>query len=58
MPDDVGGAFDGGGSVRWQVITREDDGSIVDVRGNKFKVVEEYHNGGKGRKNRGIDKQH
>ena len=27
MPDDIGGVFDGGGSVRWTVVTAEDDGS-------------------------------
>jgi len=57
MPDDVGGVFDGGGSVRWEVITTDDDGDVLDVRGRKLKVVEEtYH--GKGRRNGGVDKQH
>ena len=58
MPDDIGGVFDGGGSVRWEVTTSEDDGTIVDVKGNRYKVVEEYHNGDKGRRNRGVDKDH
>jgi hypothetical protein len=57
MPDDVGGTFDGGGSVRWEVVTVDDDGEVMDVRGRKFKVVEEtYHD--KGRRNSGVDKHH
>ena len=52
-----GGDFDGGGSVRWEVITYEDDGQGMDVKGNKKKVVEEPF-GGKGRRNGGCDKHH
>ena len=52
-----GGDFDGGGSVRWEIVTYDDDGQGLDVRGKKMKVVEEPF-GGKGRRNRGADKHH
>jgi hypothetical protein len=52
---DQGGDFSGGGSVRWEVVTADDDGEVLDVRGRKMKVVEEtYHD--KGRRNRGVDR--
>ena len=44
MPDDVEGSFDGGGSVRWQVVVEEDDGgqseSVPVGAGRKSKGVE------------------
>jgi hypothetical protein len=52
-----GGDFSGDGSVRWEIVTSEDDGERLDVKGTKMKVVEEvYH--GKGRRNAGVDKHH
>ena len=46
MPDDVEGSFDGGGSVRWQVVVEEDDGA-------QSESVPE----GAGRKSKGADKK-
>ena len=57
MPDDVGGTFDGGGSVRWEVVTVDDDGEVMDVKGRKLKVVEETYRD-RGRRNGGVDKRH
>jgi len=54
---DAGGDFAGGGSVMWEIVTIEDDGEVMDVKGKKRKVVEEsYHQ--KGRRNAGVDKKH
>jgi hypothetical protein len=47
MPEDVGGNFDGGGSVHWEVITEEDDDS---------QAASDPHGKG-GRKSRGVDKK-
>jgi hypothetical protein len=47
MPDDVEGSFDGGGSVRWEVVVAEDD----DRRGSSVPVEET------GRKSKGVDKR-
>jgi hypothetical protein len=58
MANGSGGDFAGDGSVRWQVVTVDDDGERMDVRGSRMKVVEESYNGGKGRKNSGVDKHH
>src|SRR5688572_14998777 len=48
MPEEGGGDFDGGGSVRWEVVTVNDDGakneSLPDGPGKK------------GRKSKGVDK--
>ena len=52
-----GGDFSGEGSVRWEIVTSDDDGERLDVKGDKMKVVEEvYHD--KGRRNAGVDKHH
>jgi hypothetical protein len=52
-----GGDFSGEGSVRWEIVTTDDDGDKLDVRGSKLKVVEEvYHD--RGRRNAGVDKHH
>ena len=58
MANGSGGDFAGDGSVRWQVVTVDDDSERMDRRGRKLKVVEESYNGGKGRKNGGVDKHH
>jgi hypothetical protein len=47
MPDDGEGNFDGGGSVRWEVNTTDDDG-------DKFQT----HTEGPKRDTQGVDKQH
>ncbi len=47
MPEDIGGNFDGGGSVRWSVVVEEDD----DRKG------ESKPEGDKGRKSSGVDKR-
>jgi hypothetical protein len=52
-----GGDFDGGGSVRWEIVTEDDDGQGMDVRGRNMKVVEEPF-GGRGKRNRGADRHH
>ena len=48
MPDDVGGNFDGGGSVRWEVVTSDDDPTKYETKPTG--------NGNKGRKTNGVDK--
>jgi hypothetical protein len=47
MPEDIGGTFDGGGSVHWEVITEEDDDS---------QAASDPH-GKAGRKSRGVDRR-
>jgi hypothetical protein len=47
MPEDVEGSFDGGGSVRWEVIVEEDD----DRQGHSVP------HGATGRKSNGVDKR-
>jgi hypothetical protein len=50
MPDENGGTFDGGGSVQWEVNTREDDATKAETL--------PYGEDKKGRKNKGADKTH
>lgn len=47
MPEDIGGGFDGGGSVRWEVVTSDDDPT-------KYETKPEGP-AKKGRKSKGVD---
>jgi hypothetical protein len=49
MPEDIGGGFDGGGSVRWEVVTSDDDPA-------KYATQEQHGETKKGRKTNGRDK--
>jgi hypothetical protein len=48
MPEEIGGGFDGGGSVRWEVVTSDDDGGKYSTQPDPPPK--------KGRKTKGLDK--
>jgi hypothetical protein len=50
MPDESIGSFDGGGSVRWEVVTGEDDATKAETLPSGNTKI--------GRKNVGADKRH
>ena len=49
MPEDPGGGFDGDGSVRWEVVTSDDDAT-------RYETLPDGP-GRRGRKSKGVDKQ-